>query len=332
MTNPTVRSAAAHPEPYLGIGGFELSAEQLARQRPDEMLLAWEDGRAAARCGLWWRNVPTHPPHTLGVVGHYFAESSEAGAAVLHAACERLTSERCSLAVGPMDGSTWQRYRFVTDRGSEPPFFLEPDNPDDLPAHWTAAGFAPFARYHSAVTSDLGTRDPRSAETERRLADRDIRVRPLALADFDAELARIHPLASACFADNFLFSPISAAEFVAEYAPVRAFLRPELVMLAELGEELVGFLFAVPNLLQARGGGRVDTAVAKTMAVHPAHAGLGLGAYLMDRLHAAAHTLGFRRVIHALYHADNRSGRISRRTADVIRTYTLFARGLGGPA
>lgn len=329
---PTVRSAAADPTPYLGVAGLELTPEQLARQRPDELLLAWDGGRVAARCGLWWRNVAEHPPHTLGVIGHYFAESSAAGTAILNAACERLAAEGCTLAVGPMDGSTWRRYRFITERGTEPPFFLEPDNPDDYPAHWTAAGVAPLALYHSAITDDLAARDPRAAGAESRLADRGITVRPLALTDFDAELARIYPLALTCFADNFLASPITAEEFAAQYAPVRAVLRPELVLLAERGEELVGFLFAVPNLLQAKRGERIDTAVAKTIAVHPEHAGVGLGAYLTDRLHAAAHALGFRRMIHALYHADNRSGRISRHTASVIRTYTLFARGLRGPA
>jgi len=29
-----------------------------------------------------------------------------------------------------MDGSTWHRYRLPTERGAEPTFFLEPDNPE----------------------------------------------------------------------------------------------------------------------------------------------------------------------------------------------------------
>jgi hypothetical protein len=68
------------------------------------------------------------------------------------------------------------------------------------------------------------------------------------------------------------------------------------------------------------------------MAVHPDHAGAGLGGFLMDRLHAAAHAGGFKRAIHALFHTDNRSGRISQHTAQIIRTYTLFARVLGARA
>src|SRR5262245_39955865 len=123
---PDIRSAATDPRPYLAVPGFELSPEQLARQRPDELLLAWDGAAVAARCGLWFRQP--------GVVGHYFAASAAAGEAILAAACERLRGQGCTQAIGPMDGNTWERYRLVTERGDEPPFFLEPDNPDDWPA------------------------------------------------------------------------------------------------------------------------------------------------------------------------------------------------------
>jgi GNAT superfamily N-acetyltransferase len=325
-----IRSAAPDPAPYLGVPGFEVPAEQLARQKPNELLLASEGGRVVARGGLWWNQLPSHPGHRLGAIGHYFATAPAAGEALLNAACSRLAAEGCTLAVGPMDGSTWQRYRLVTERGSEPPFFLEPDNPDDWPGHFLAAGFAPLAHYHSALTTDLGTRDPRSAETAQRLADRGIAVRPVDLADFAGELRRLHALSLVCFADNFLFTPITLEGFVAQYAPVRPFLRSELILLAEREGELVGFMFAVPDLLQAKRGLPIDTAIAKTIAVHPNYAGVGLGSYLLDRIHQAMHECGYRRAIHALFHEDNRSGRMSRRTAGVMRRYTLFACPLGG--
>jgi GNAT superfamily N-acetyltransferase len=325
---PEIRSAANDPASYLDAPGFEIRPEDFARQKPDDALLLWEENRAVARCGLWWNNVASHPSDILGVVGHYFAETPAAGAAILDAACERLRSQGCTFAVGPMDGNTWQRYRFVTERGSEPPFFLEPDNPDEWKDHWSAAGFAPLAHYHSSVTTDLGTRDPRVRD----LDDRGIRLRNIDLARFDEEFGRLHELSLLSFASNLLYTPISADDFAKQYAPVRSFLRPELAILAEQGGELIGFLMAVPDLLQAKRGEPIDTMIVKTMAVHPDHAGVGLGSLLMDRAHLAGHTLGFRRAIHALFHADNRSGKISRRTSNIIRMYTLFSRPLGGDA
>jgi GNAT superfamily N-acetyltransferase len=327
-----IRSAATDPAPYLGVAGFEISSEQFARQKPDECLLAREGSRPVARCGVWVHQAPPYPDHRLGVIGHYWADNATAGQAVLREACAQLGARGCTLAVGPMDGNTWQRYRFITERGTEPAFFLEPDNPDEWPGYWTAAGFTPLATYHSALATDLATRHPRAEETALRLAGEGITIRNLDLAQFDAELARLHALSLICFANNFLYTPISAAEFAAQYAPVRNYLRPELALLAEKGGELIGFIVGAPDLLQAKRGARIDTAIAKTMAVHPEFAGTGLGSHLMDLLHAGAQALGFRRAIHALYHADNRSGTISRRTAQIIRTYTLFSRQLGGRA
>lgn len=322
-----VRSAVDDPTPYLTVPGFEVTPDQLARQRPDELLLVLDGPRVVARCGLWFRRRAAGFGMLLGLVGHYFAASPEAGVEVLFAACERLKAEGCRLAVGPMDGSTWERYRLVTERGDEPPFFLEPDNPDDWPGHFAAAGFSPMARYCSALVPSLEELS-HDAEAGRRLQERGVTVRTLDPERFTEELSRIYDICRDAFVYNFLYMPIDEDGFLALYAPLRPIVRPELVLLAEKGSELVGFIFAVPDLLQPRRGRPIDTGIIKTMAVRPRHTGIGLGGHLMDRAHHSLRQAGFRRAIHALYHEDNRSGRISRRTAQVIRRYTLFSRML----
>src|SRR6516164_8553648 len=80
--------------------------------------------------------------------------------------------------------------------------------------------------------------------------------------------------------------------------------------------------------MQAQSGGPVDTAIVKTMAVHPDYGGVGLGSLLMARCHQAIRAAGFTRAIHALFHEANRSGRISGHTSRVFRRYTLYSRPL----
>jgi GNAT superfamily N-acetyltransferase len=286
-------------------------------------------GQAVARCSLWWRQTPAYEGHTVGYIGHYAVAEPAAAPALFDTAMERLAAERCTLAVGPIDGSTWQRYRLITERGSEPPFFLEPDNPDEWPGQFAAAGFTPLAHYCSALNSDLTTDDPRLANLERKVAGLGITIKALRPERFDEEMRRVHVLSLLSFRDNFLYTPISEADFLAQYAPIRPHLRPELVLLAERGGELAGFIFAIPNLLQAQAGRPIDTAIIKTMAVHRDHGGVGLGSLLMARCQQAVRAAGFTRAIHALFHEANRSGRISGHTARVIRRYTLFARPLG---
>ena len=90
----------------------------------------------------------------------------------------------------------------------------------------------------------------------------------------------------------------------------------------------MGFVFAVPDLLQALRGRQPDTLVLKTLAVMPGRDTAGLGRLILARLHESARALGFRRVIHALMEESNSSTVLSGRTAGVFRRYALFSKDL----
>lgn len=308
-----------------------LSPEVVARQRPDgSWLLLDAAGAPAARYSLWWTNAPPHDGHRIGLIGHYSASSSEAAKALLQAACDQLASRGCTLAVGPMDGNTWQRYRLLTERGDEPVFFLEPDNPDDWPAHFTDNGFSVLAHYSSTLATDLDRADSRLPEVAGRAAAEGVTVRPLDVSRFEEELRAIHALSLASFRDNFLYTPIGEEDFVAQYRGIKDHVRPELVLVAEQRGQVIGYVFGLPDLQQARRGQPVETVVVKTLAVHPDHGGKGLGGLLTARCHQAARGLGITRAIHALMHETNRSRRIGGDAFRPMRRYALFARPLGG--
>jgi predicted N-acetyltransferase YhbS len=228
-----------------------------------------------------------------------------------------------------MDGNTWQRYRLLTERGSEPVFFLEPDNPDDWPAHFTDHGFTALAQYYSSLNSDLAQGDPRAAAAAERVAAAGISIHSLDPKQFEEQLRSIHALSLECFSDNFLYTPLGQEEFVSQYLAIRPYVLPELVLLAEREGQPVGYVFAIPDLLQAQRGQPIDTVIVKTLAVHPEHRSIGLGGALTAVCHEVAQKLGFRRAIHALMVETNVSRRISAHTAKVMRRYTLFAKPLG---
>jgi GNAT superfamily N-acetyltransferase len=330
MTPTFLELAASDPDPAVEAAGVAL-LPQAERELhvPDRHFILLDRGAAAARCSCWWTSVPSLPGQRLGVVGHYAAAGDAAAAAMLSRACEALSSAGCTIAVGPMDGNTWRRYRFVVERGAEPTFFLEPDNPDEWPAQWEKAGFVTAARYSSAMNDDLTVEDPRTEASLRRLESGGISIRTFDPGRTDEELRRIYGLSLAGFSRNFLYTPIGHAEFDAQYRAVLPFVRPELVLLAEREGELAGFIFAIPDILQGRRGHRVDTAVVKTMAVDPAASGMGLGGVLMDLVQRSARNLGFRRAIHALMHEENVSRSISARYGRTIRRYALYTRPLG---
>ena len=302
--------------------------EQCEKHGCDAHIVLLRDGMVVARASLWWRQAPTMSGERPGIVGHFAAVDEPAGKELLDTACHELKRRECSICVGPMDGNTWRRYRLMTERGPEPPFFLEPDNPDEWPGFFHAASFAPLATYFSAMNDDLTVEDPRVARATERLEADGVRLRALKPQDFVEELRRIYAVSRAAFEKNYLYSPIEEAEFLAQYEPIRAHVVPELVILAEQKEQPVGFVFSVPDLAQAKRGQRVDTVILKTVAVMPGRRSAGLGNVLVSQCQQAARALGFRRVIHALMHESNNSLNLSGRYAKPFRRYTLYARKL----
>jgi GNAT superfamily N-acetyltransferase len=307
-----------------------LNPETISRHQADaHWLLVDSASNVIARCSLWWRNTPPIPDRRVGLIGHYAARNAEAASQLLQLAGDQLGEQGCTMAAGPMDGNTWRNYRLIIKRSRELPFFLEPDNPNDWPAHFTDNGFTVLSHYFSTLNPDLGRCHRDLSKVARRAASRGIKIRTFNPDCFEAELHRLYHIALASFSRNFLYTPITAAEFMAMYHALRPYIRFELILIAECDDQPIGFIFALPDLLQAQRAEVVDTIIIKTVAVHPDHQIGGLGSLLVTRCQEAARNLGYKRAIHALMHETNASRKISRRNDTYpIRQYVLFAKEL----
>ena len=307
----------------------KLDPEDLRAHAPDRTWVVAEGETALARASAWWTTAPALAGEALGVVGHFAATTRDAAVMALDAACAALRDAGVTLAVGPMDGNTWRRYRLIVDPGTEPAFFLEPTNPAEWPQWFRDAGWKTHSEYVSAVNDDLTRPDPAGANKIRLIAERGVTMRDLRLDDYHAELRRIYAVARVSFEGAYLYTPIDENEFVAQYAAARPAVVASLVTIAEHQGQPVGFCFCLPDLNERSAGRPMRTAILKTFAVLPGFSGLG-GA-LADRAHAQALRLGFTRVIHALMHVSNdRSRALSKRIAHEIRRYALFERRLDG--
>ncbi|HEX3134219.1 MAG TPA: GNAT family N-acetyltransferase, partial [Planctomycetota bacterium] len=233
----------------------------------------------------------------------------------------------CTLAIGPMDGNTWRSYRFLTWRGDEPRFAFEPDQADAWPTWWQQGGFSAHEHYWSALVTRLDAHDARLDAVNERLTRAGVTIREIDLATFEMELTRIYAVSETAFRGNVLYTRLPQAEFLAMYRQVRPLLRPGLSFIAERAGVPVGFVFALPDLEQAKRGVPVDTVVIKTLAVLPGRDLAGLGKVLLERCQYAALAAGFRRAVHALMHDGNASRNLGD-DAREIRRYTLFARRL----
>ncbi|HEX2780314.1 MAG TPA: GNAT family N-acetyltransferase [Gemmatimonadaceae bacterium] len=307
-----------------------VGSRELSQTTPDATYIVRDGASLRARCSVWWRSTPPLERERIAVVGHFAAGDSAAAGLVLDAAVDDARKASATLALGPMDGNTWRRYRLVIDRGTEPPFLLEPWNPAEWPEWWRGAGWSEHAEYISAANEDLSVAERSAEEKARAIGERGVTLRPLDVSQFDAELGRIYEVARVAFRGNYLYTSLDESSFRAQYGAARQMVMPELVTLAEHEGRCVGFFFALPNVLEAQRGEKVLSAIAKTFAVLPEYR--GLGAVLAQRTHDRARELGFQRMIHALIHVGNdRSRVLSSRTAREIRRYALFERRLATP-
>jgi GNAT superfamily N-acetyltransferase len=325
-TDPTEESRS-----HAGSGITPLSSSDFALHAPDAHYVAYEAGEIVARCSTWWTSAPHLNDHRPGLIGHYAAVQRSAADAVLQRACERLRSEGCTLAIGPLDGSTWRRYRLVTQRiGMSPAFFLEPDNPDSWPRDFERCGFTPLAQYRSALTTDLDDAAARAAAAHARFRRHGLRLRPFDSENADVELRRLYQVSLASFSNNFLYTPVGEPEFTRQYRGLLPFVRSEFISIVEDETGPIAFMFAIPDALEAARtrDGFVSTLIVKTVAVAPRWRGAGVGSMLLHHTHALARQQGFTRAIHALMHETNVSQHMSGDRAVTIRRYTLFARPL----
>ncbi len=326
--------AVTSPDAWHGIafadGAAPLDGSTWHRDGADVHLIVIDDKDILqARCSLWWSAVPRHGQFRLGTIGHYAACDNRAASTLLAEACHQLAENGCDYAVGPMDGSTWKSYRFVTDPGDQPPFFLEPVNSSDYPEQFVKAGFDPYAEYLSALRSGPIETVTDIGDAERRLDALGVIFRQIDMKRLENELLAVHRASLLMFRDNVLYSPISEDDFLALYLPVLPMTRPETFLLAERNGELVGFIFGIPDYLQAQRGQHVDTLIIKTLARHPGPDYTGLGAVLLRRCETIGlEQFGWHRSIHALMHVNNASIALSKRSAIPIRRYALFGKDL----
>jgi len=267
-------------------------------------------------------------PGTTGLIGQFASRHSGTGTALLRDTAHQLLARGATRVLGPMNGSTWARYRFALQEPSSAtnvlPFLGEPSNPVEYPAQFIAAGFRETAGYESRITRDIHAANSRATAAEATASARGIVVAPIELARFDDELRALHELSVRTFAGNLYYSPIGVEEFISAYTPMRALLDPSFVLLARAADaSLIAYVFAYPDPVSLHAG-RPHRLILKTLAVDPAWRGIGIGALLVERLHLAARARGLTAVIHALMHVDNDSMKISAHTTQLFRRYAMY--------
>ena len=295
------------------------------------LALAGNRDAPSARASLWLADDLAGAPGRSGLLGHYAAADTAAGAELLRESCAELARRGAVRVIGPMNGSTWRRYRLELPReGGDPDvqpdgFASEPRNPLRHNDDFLAAGFGVVSRYESRYEPEPVV-DAHGLESARERAEaHGVRLHALDPERFDETLRDMHALSLGAFAENAWYAALPLETFLSLYAPYRERAVPELVRLATGADgRLAGYLFGFHDPLSALDG-RPTRTVCKTVAVAPHARGAGLGALLLDDFRAASVALGAKGILHALMHVSNASMRMSARHHSVLfKRYALY--------
>lgn len=270
----------------------------------------------AGRASLWY------PGKNIGYLGNFFAQSSEIAKELLTITQNRFTVNGARTIYGPINGSIWNQYRFVTSGFTNKPFLFEPFNPECYPKYFLEFGFEQAASYESSI---LKTQEKYSRNQNQIDLPPNIELMPFDEDNALPELESMHEVACDSLNDNFLYTSISKQDFIDKYKPLVASLDPRLVILAKEKKETVGFIFAIPYDFSRN----CRTVVLKTLCRLKGAQYKGLSLALTSACHLSAHNIGYTRAVHALYRTDDGQHATNKiPQSKILRKYSLFKKNI----
>jgi hypothetical protein len=153
---------------------------------------------------------------------------------------------------GPMNPSTNDSCGTLVEGFDAPPFFMMPHNPPFHDALLTGAGLAKSMDLLAWHVDSETIAVERMERLSKRILEREpIRIRPIDVKRFREEVEVVRGVYNRAWSRNWGFVPMTEAEFDYAAAGFRQVVVPDLVLIAEVAGEPVGFALALPDLNRA---------------------------------------------------------------------------------
>lgn len=275
------------------------------------------------------------------------ADDPPAGRVLLDTAALWARGRALDALRGPASFSTNDECGLLVDGFGTPPTLMMPHNPPRYVALVEGAG---FRRVKDLLVYErhVGAPPPRLRDAARILERRyRVRVRPLDLRRFEAELAQVERLYNAAWERNWGFVPLSAAEIAQLGRQLRPVVVPDLALFAEREGQPIGVAVVLPDFnvaLAANPGGRFFPGILRVLwrarriervrvlilGILPEWRGKGLDALLYGHLWARALARGVRWAEAGWILEDNHAMRnaLARLGFSVYKTYAMYERAL----
>ena len=232
------------------------------RDAEAEFFLARRNGSVVGRIGaIIDRAHNRFHQEEAGFFGFFECQDDPAAASALVEAGRRWAVARGAKFIrGPVSPSTNYECGLLVEGFDSDPMVMMPYNPPHYATLLEQAGL----RKAKDLYAYLSNANTITLEKIERVADKaagqnGVRVRPIDMKNFDADVERIWGIYNAAWERNWGFVPMSREEFSQMGKEMKQILKPELVLVGEVDGRMVGFALALPDVNQALkpAGGRL---------------------------------------------------------------------------
>jgi len=283
-----------------------------------------ENGKAIGRFSFYENPNLQYQGKAAACIGSYECiDNQEASELLLQHTFKLAKDKGYTWLIGPMEGSTWENYRFSL-HNKRPNFFLEPYHHAYYNQQFQAVGLQSIARYISNLDEQLEFDEVRLNDFEQYLKTKGAVILNINLENIEEELNKIGQFSIEAFSKNFLYTPITPEAFTTKYAKVQSFLQRELIWIVEDENiEIQAISFAIKDYCDPKG----ETVIIKSLARKQESSFRGLGAFLAGKTYQTVQSLGYKKVIHAMMIQENISVNISENySGNIYKEYVLYGK------
>ena len=310
-------------------------SQKIMIERPSEIVIFNDESNIVIGSLHLWHNRPDYNGRKTSYIGNVniYEKYRKDEEQLFNKVFEELKKEGIEIIIGPLNGTTWNTYRYVTEKGSRRQFLLEPWNEDYSVSLFEKLDFKHLAGYISTVME--GMNSDRRKNLNKKIEKlkkfdyyEDIRVESAENKDLLTVLNKVYDLTVEAFKNNFLYSELEREIFLKMYLSYEDKIIKKFFKMLYLRDELIGYVFGIPDYTELGYKGKIDTVILKTIAVSPEYNGKGMGYILINSLVEEAEKEGYENVIYALMHESNVSKNIGLLLGNMLRKYTLFIKEL----
>lgn len=224
------------------------------------MFLAQRNGRPVGRiAAIHNRAHNDHHKDRVGFFGFFecAASDTEAAAGLFEHAEQWLADRGLTSVRGPVNPSMNAECGLLIDGFDRPPMVMMPYNPPEYAELIEAAGFAKCKDLYAYLVRAENVDDSKGRDRMLRLAEvmrrrrPEVAVRPLDMKRYEEDVLRLLGIFETARSDNWGHVPLTRKEVLEMARDMKAVVDPDLILIAEVGDEPAGASMALLNINRA---------------------------------------------------------------------------------